>query len=273
VIDQLVSAGDLTADTQVPTPQYTDFINKCIENPNTPGYNTADTTGFDAQAAKDCIIGDSNANRYLNFLDTRVQAGKDGEDTVDDTAPTTAPTDAAGATIDQAHIYDDSSNIACAAGTTDAGINQGYLNGKEVNIRLCSIPNTVDYGYSTKGKGPMRVNSRISGAMLALVTAFMASPANRFGTPFHISDSFRTMSDQAAAVAQYGLGRAAKPGFSNHQMGIAVDFQLGSNTGVTRPGDPAYDWLVANAKNYGIGKLRTESWHWQPLAAQGSVQM
>ncbi|MDB5160607.1 MAG: hypothetical protein JWO99_870 [Candidatus Saccharibacteria bacterium] len=83
VVDELIASGDLTPDTQVPTQQYLDFISKCIDNTNSPGYNTTDTTGFDAQGAKDCIIDDSNANKYLNYLDTRVQSEMDGTDVAD----------------------------------------------------------------------------------------------------------------------------------------------------------------------------------------------
>jgi hypothetical protein len=261
VVDELIASGDLAPDTQLPTTQYQSFISKCIDNTNPPGYDTAETTGFDAQGAKDCIINDSNANRFLNYLDTRVQAGQDGEDTVN-SKTNAAPLATADATIDQAHVFDDSTSIACAAGTTDAGITQGYHNGTEINIRLCSIPGTADENH---GNQLIRVNSRMSGATLGITKALAASPANKGRTDLKVSDSFRSMQEQQSAFLEYGFPRAARPGFSNHQMGLALDFQLGLNKGSTRPGDPVYDWLVANAATYGFSKISSESWHWQAI--------
>lgn len=268
VVDQLITSGDLVPSTEAPTAQYSDFISQCIENTDSPGYGSADVVGFDVTRAKSCIINDENANKFLNYLDQRVEGGMSGDDEATKTTDTTT-TSAADATIDQAHIYDPSTSIACAAGTTDAGVAQGYRNGVEIDIRICSIPNTVDTSAG-KNNLPIRVNSRISGATLGLTKALAASPANGGRPVLRVADSFRTMANQQEALALYGLGRAAKPGYSSHQMGLAIDFQLGSNDGVRRPGDPVYDWLVANAKAYGFAKLSSESWHWQAQAAQGS---
>ena len=48
-------------------------------------------------------------------------------------------------------------------------------------------------------------------------------------------------------------------------MGLALDIQLPTgNIGATRSGDVVYDWLTANAGQYGFKKLSSESWHWEP---------
>lgn len=92
VVDELISSGDLDAGTQLPTKQYQDFIDKCINTTDAPGYKSdGDIVAFSAADAKDCIISDANSNKFLNYLDTRVQAGMDGEDTED--ATTTADPD------------------------------------------------------------------------------------------------------------------------------------------------------------------------------------
>ena len=85
-----------------------------------------------------------------------------------------------------------------------------------------------------------------------------------------VADSYRTMADQQAAFAEYGSPRAAQPGYSNHQMGLAIDFQLDSNNGTSRPGNPTWDWVTANAATYGFTQLPTEAWHWQPIGADGT---
>lgn len=94
VVDELIASGDLSAETQTPTQQYNDFITKCIDNTDAPGYESdGDIVAFSAADATDCIVSDSNANKYLNYMDTRVQLGMDGEDTMEDTIVDSDSTD------------------------------------------------------------------------------------------------------------------------------------------------------------------------------------
>ncbi len=63
----------------------------------------------------------------------------------------------------------------------------------------------------------------------------------------------------------------AVPGFSNHNNGLAVDFQTSEN-GVTLGPSSAqkpqwreswlWNWLTANAGDFGFQPLATEEWHW-----------
>jgi hypothetical protein len=48
----------------------------------------------------------------------------------------------------------------------------------------------------------------------------------------------------------------AIPGTSNHERGLAIDFDNCSY------GTSVYNWLSANAANYGLYNLPSESWHW-----------
>ncbi|MEN9799809.1 MAG: hypothetical protein RL653_3506, partial [Pseudomonadota bacterium] len=51
---------------------------------------------------------------------------------------------------------------------------------------------------------------------------------------------------------------AARPGYSNHQMGLSVD--LG---GIGGYGTRAYNWLKQNASRYGfVNDVGGEFWHW-----------
>lgn len=52
----------------------------------------------------------------------------------------------------------------------------------------------------------------------------------------------------------------ARPGFSQHELGLAVDFAEGGR-GLTR-GSAGYRWLRANANRYGLRNLPSEPWHW-----------
>ncbi len=264
---QFIDAGQVDEATgeALPGTDYATFITNCIDrSPDTPlGDNSQGNNG------SGCIIKDQKtANWYIHTIDQRaldqMENGMNDEQT-----PNGSNTDAtAGATIDQAHLYEDSTTIACAAGTTDSGTERGYDNGNEIGVRLCVLPNTIDEAHAGQ---PAKVNSRVSGAYLAMTTALYNSSASdkeKQGGKLKVADSFRTNQDQQVAFARYGAPRAAKPGFSNHQMGLAIDFQLPSgNEGVTKVGDPVYDWLAANANTYGFKKLSTEAWHWQAAGA------
>ncbi len=53
----------------------------------------------------------------------------------------------------------------------------------------------------------------------------------------------------------------ARPGQSNHERGLAVDFTYGGSTIKSRS-SPAFQWLSANAARYGFYNLPSEPWHW-----------
>jgi D-alanyl-D-alanine carboxypeptidase len=53
----------------------------------------------------------------------------------------------------------------------------------------------------------------------------------------------------------------ARPGFSMHEQGLAVDFTY--NGGLIRShSSKAYKWLAAHASDYGFYNLPAEAWHW-----------
>ncbi|MGK2930161.1 MAG: D-alanyl-D-alanine carboxypeptidase family protein [Acidimicrobiales bacterium] len=53
----------------------------------------------------------------------------------------------------------------------------------------------------------------------------------------------------------------AKPGSSMHELGLAVDFTHAGASISTRE-SPAFQWLAANAAEYGFKNLPSEPWHW-----------
>jgi hypothetical protein len=91
----------------------------------------------------------------------------------------------------------------------------------------------------------------------------------------HSDAAVRYMLSPLAADG-FGLaGRIAAPGFSNHQNGIAIDFQQ-----VRTPGHPVHNrsgsraraiwrdtwfhrWLRAHAASCGFRPIPTEEWHWE----------
>jgi hypothetical protein len=170
-----------------------------------------------------------------------------------------APTDTAGATIDMSHLFDDSTSIACAPGTKDAGTDDGYHDGQKVKIRLCEIPNLATSGEENQS-GHAILNSRVSGAVFSMIKA-----AKDAGVTLSANSSFRTMSHQQQLWAQYGMdtSRVAQPGYSNHQMGLAIDFN-GFGSGAAPGSGPGWNWMASHAANYGYKNYPAEAWHWSP---------
>lgn len=53
----------------------------------------------------------------------------------------------------------------------------------------------------------------------------------------------------------------ARPGYSQHEQGKAIDFTYNGRSIGTRS-SPGYKWLAANAHKYGLKNLPSEPWHW-----------
>ena len=101
-------------------------------------------------------------------------------------------------------------------------------------------------------------------------TAFkaMAADARRDGVTLTVSDSYRSLDEQAAMVESEGRygdgGLAAEPGTSAHGWGLAVDLDLNGR---------ATTWLRANAARYGFAEdVPREPWHWTYRANAAGVR-
>jgi hypothetical protein len=117
----------------------------------------------------------------------------------------------------------------------------GYVNGVARNISLSGIPN----GKTMRTDAAGAYNRMYNAARAAGVTL---SPVS----------GFRTMDQQKYLYSLYLQGRgnlAARPGYSNHQGGIAVDISM---TGA------ASNWLSHNASRFGFRRtVASENWHWE----------
>jgi len=147
-------------------------------------------------------------------------------------------------------VAGDTSNLTCPAGTTDKGIGDGYADGKLYKIRLCDA-------------GGITVNAQIAANVLALLNKSSSDGLKLTG------GGFRTMKEQEAARARNGCGAptnpssdctghpVAPPGYSLHQMGLAIDFNNCSTKSTA-----CHIWLKGNAATYGLFNLPSEPWHW-----------
>ncbi|WPB77391.1 peptidoglycan-binding protein [Archangium violaceum] len=120
----------------------------------------------------------------------------------------------------------------------------GYVNGSPRQIKLSSIPN----GKEMRSDAAAAFNR-------------MHAAAKAAGINLHVNSGFRSMEEQRILYQKYlnGTGNlAAKPGYSNHQGGIAVDINVGGT------GTSTYKWLANNASRFGFARtVPSEPWHWE----------
>lgn len=109
---------------------------------------------------------------------------------------------------------------------------------------------------------PWAPGYRVFAGALPSLVAMNAAYKAKFGTNLKINSAYRTLAQQATAVAELG-SQAGKPGTSYHGWGVAIDFG-----GVGGFNSAKYQWLKANGAKYGwvnpaynisIG----EYWHFQ----------
>lgn len=188
-------------------------------------------------------------------------------------------------------LYLNSDAVPCAAGTTDLGVRaDAHIEGQQRTIRLCAVDGLTSQGQeSTPGtayyvQGANRravVNSRVSAAV-----AGMLAQSTQDGIALTTTSTFRTFQHQTDLWNAFqtclthpppgGCTAAAQPSRSNHEMGLAIDFQvphvqwIAANTatcGVRQraPGVAMWGWLEQHAATFGFHQFNAEAWHWDPL--------
>lgn len=128
-------------------------------------------------------------------------------------------------------------------------VSEGWRAGDKFEIVLHRIP-----GKDIDGK-PMMLEAMAASAYQDLLEA-----ATRDGVVLQTVSAYRTMAQQ---VKQHRKNHqlAAKPGWSNHQAGLAVDIE---NTLYKGKRTSTYWWLVRNAGRFGFHQVMSwEPWHWE----------
>lgn len=188
----------------------------------------------------------------------------------DDTGLTAAPE----GLPTQAELAKDSSSIACPEGSSNLGVTAGGYKGKRVPIRLCSITGTVCTGSDCrqgelggKAKGEVVLNSLVAPHFIAWLKDVRAKGKNPV-----FSSSFRSWETQGR-LAGTGSGNVARNGYSNHQMGTAVDisglagsYNRNQCSGHTKDGackstDPNWNTYHSAALSNGADFHDEEFWH------------
>ena len=190
-----------------------------------------------------------------------------------------ATTAASSSTVNTDDLYKDSTSISCDTRTKDLGTQEVQHESSTFKIRVCGIKEIPSSGQeSTKGNqyyiegadGMTIVNSRVSTIFMNL-----AEDATANNTKLSSSSSFRMHSHQQDLWnANPDPEAVGPPGKSNHEVGIAVDF----NTGGSKKSGASCDaratsssamWKYLNgssgepgAQKFGIYQYAVEPWHW-----------
>mgnify|MGYP001811957608 CR=1 FL=1 len=118
--------------------------------------------------------------------------------------------------------------------------------------------------------GGIQVHRSIAGNVSALLSAAAADGVPLAGWGYRSSDRQVQLRRQNCGSSNYAIYQApssscspptARPGSSNHERGLAIDFTYGGGTIGSRS-SPGYRWLASNAARFGLYNLPSEPWHW-----------
>lgn len=130
--------------------------------------------------------------------------------------------------------------VAFADDHDQVRVERGYRKGKPIRIRLVTV------GWAE--------------VELATARAFrkMEAAAARDGITLYIRSGFRSHDRQEWLYRAWKEGwgnKAARPGYSNHQSGHALDLHVDHDV---------LAWLTTHAKRFGFHQtVRGEPWHWE----------
>ena len=224
------------------------------------------TDGTTDEAANCMIEDDERATYALYTIDHRVQKSMDEEDTT--TTPTTEPsagsTDpVSGTTIpENVDIISgnrwvlkdnvDYSNVTCASGTTDNG---KYVHPiRKFTIRKCATDvGEVASIVSQKASDMVKAAKADSPSITLTGSSFRSYEEQQDLRKQNCPDPINSPSGDCEPPT-------AKAGDSNHEKGLAIDF---NRNGIRlNSSNPEFSWLQSNAAKYGYINLPSENWHW-----------
>lgn len=156
-----------------------------------------------------------------------------------------------------------------------------------INKKRCFSP--IDFAPSdlVSVQGYM-VSAKIQPDLIAMLNA-----AANAGLPLGMTSSYRSYSNQVTTynhwVQTNGSTAAAdtvsaRPGYSEHQSGFAVDFDAGGCSLECFGSSPSYQWMRAHAAEFGfieryqagletITGYSPESWHWRYVGKTTAQEM
>jgi hypothetical protein len=154
--------------------------------------------------------------------------------------------------------------LACSV---DAGADEEEPTAQSTSEELSTLSCTEHKETAYVNDNPSTIECvTVDGELVRKGTAnaymVMAKAAQKDGVHIHIVSGFRTMAEQKYLYHCYtscscnGCNLAAKPGYSNHQSGHALDLNTSA------PG--VYHWLENHGAHFGFKRtVPSEAWHWE----------
>jgi len=151
--------------------------------------------------------------------------------------------------------------------TTKRSTTQRSTTQRSTTQRVTSSPKVVPVAGTNRVKvGRIVVNRSIGTDLQGLITAANRQGLSLTGVGYRESTRQIQLRRQNCGTSTYSVYQkspslcsppTARPGTSNHEKGLAVDFR-NCSTRTTR----CYKWLKENASDYGLFNLPSEPWHW-----------
>ena len=123
---------------------------------------------------------------------------------------------------------------------------------------------------SCPGGGSITVDSSLAGNLQSMLNAAAADGNNLCGGGYRDPSAQIALRRSNCGTSNYAIYEApssacspptARPGTSNHEQGLAIDFTYQGRVIGSRS-SPAFQWLAAHAASYGFYNLPSEPWHW-----------
>lgn len=116
----------------------------------------------------------------------------------------------------------------------------------------------------------IRVHTSVADDVAAMLDASAAAGHNLSGGGYRDSAGQIAVRENNCGTSDYAIWEmpasqcrppTARPGTSQHERGLAIDFTADGRL-IRSRSTPAFQWLAANAASYGFYNLPSEPWHW-----------
>jgi LAS superfamily LD-carboxypeptidase LdcB len=117
----------------------------------------------------------------------------------------------------------------------------------------------------------IRVASSIAGQVGRMIDAAAADGITLAGGGYRSSQAQIAVRRNNCGSSDYAIYEmpasqcnppTARPGNSEHERGLAIDFTCNGAGIISSRSSPCFQWLAANAASYGFYNLPSEPWHW-----------
>lgn len=124
---------------------------------------------------------------------------------------------------------------------------------------------------SCPGGGSITVDNSLAGNLSSLLSAAANEGITLCGGGYRDPAEQIALREAHCGTSHYAIYEmpssqcsppTARPGTSNHEKGLAIDFRCNGGGAISSQSSPCFVWLSNNAASYGLYNLPSEPWHW-----------